>query len=146
MSKIYFLIFTFLLFCACSHTNNFKKVTVVSIYDGDTFKVNLPCKKEVFCKGISVRVKGIDTPEIKTKNIYQKEIALIAKDFTGRLLFDGKIILKNCTRDKYFRMLCDVFIIKEKKEINLAKELLSSGLAVKYDGKTKTCAKVLLGF
>ena len=145
MPKKYFLLFILFIFCAGS-SNNLKKVKLISVYDGDTFKVNLPCKKEVFCKGISVRVKGIDTPEIKTKNIHQKEIALIAKDFTGRLLFDGKIILKNCTRDKYFRMLCDVFIIKEKKEINLAKELLFSGLAVKYDGKTKTCAKVLLGF
>ena len=146
MSKIYFLIFTFLLFCACSHTNNFKKVKLVSVYDGDTFKVNLPCKKEVFCKGISVRVKGIDTPEIKTKNFREKEKALAAKAFSKQFLSDGKINLKNCIRDKYFRLLCDVFIIKEKEEINLAKELLSSGLAVKYDGKTKTCAKVLLGF
>ena len=140
MSKIYFLIFTFLLFCACSHTNNFKKVKLVSVYDGDTFKVNLPCKKEVFCKEISVRVKGIDTPEIKIRNIEQKGIAFNAKDFTGRLLSDGKINLKNCIRDKYFRLLCDVFIIKAKEEINFAKELLSSGLAVKYDGKTKPCA------
>lgn len=139
MSKTYLLIFIFLFFCACSHTNNFKKVEVVSVYDGDTFKVNLPCKKDVFCKGISVRVKGIDTPEIKTKNIDQKEIALSAKDFTDRLLSDGEIILKNCTRGKYFRLLCDVFIIKAKEEINLAKELLSSDLAVKYDGKTKSC-------
>ena len=146
MSKIYFLIFTFLFFCACSHTNNFKKVTVVSIYDGDTFKVNLPCKKEVFCKGISVRVKSIDTPEIKTKNPREKEKALAAKSFTQQLLSDGKINLKNCTRDKYFRLLCDVFIIKGKEKINLAKGLLSSGLAVKYDGKTKPCENILQGF
>ena len=134
MSKIYFLLFLCLCLSACFNT---KKVKLVSVYDGDTFKVNLPCKKEVFCKGISVRVKGIDTPEIKTKNPREKEKALAAKSFTQQLLSDGKIILKNCTRDKYFRLLCDVFIIKAKEEINLAKELLSSSLAVKYDGKTK---------
>ena len=137
MSKIYFLIFTFLLFCACSHTNNFKKVELISIYDGDTFKVNLPCKENLLCKNIPIRVKGIDTPELKTKNFFEKEKAQKAKNFTGKLLSDGEIILKNCTRDKYFRLLCDVFIIKGKEEINLAKELLSSGLAIKYDGKTK---------
>ena len=134
MPKIYFLLFIYLFCAACFNT---KKVKLISIHDGDTFKVNLPCKKEVFCKGISVRVKGIDTPEIKNKNPREKEKALAAKSFTQQLLSDGKIILKNCTRDKYFRLLCDVFIIKAKEEINLAKELLSSGLAVKYDGKTK---------
>ena len=135
MSKIYFLILILLFLYACSYTNNFKKVEIISVYDGDTFKVNLQCKKAIFCKGISVRVKGIDTPEIKTKNI--KEKALTAKNFTNEFLSDGKIILRNCIRDKYFRLLCDVFIKQGKKERNLAEELLLSELAVRYDGKTK---------
>ena len=137
MSKKYLLLFLFLLLCACAHTDNFKKVELISVYDGDTFKVNLPCKKDIFCKGIYVRVKGIDTPEIKTKNIRKKEKAIASKSFTEKLLVDGKITLKNCKRDKYFRLLCDVFIKKEKEEINLAEELLLSEFGVKYDGKTK---------
>ena len=136
MSKKYSLLFIFLILCACS-SNNFKKVKLISVYDGDTFKVNLPCKEKLFCQNISVRVRGIDTPEINSKNIKEKEIAKQAKIFTQQLLLSGKIILGNCTRDKYFRLLCDVFIKKEKEEINLAQKLLLSGLAVQYDGKTK---------
>ena len=73
MGKIYFL-FIICFFCAaCASTDNFRKVKLISVYDGDTFKVNLPCKKEIFCKNILVRVKGIDTPEITTKNTCQKQ-------------------------------------------------------------------------
>ena len=137
MPKIHFFLFLCLLLCACAHTNNFKKVELISVYDGDTFKVNLPCKKDIFCKEIYVRVKGIDTPEIKTKDIRKKEKAIAAKSFTTKMLSDGKINLKKCKRDKYFRLLCDVFIKKEKEEINLAEQLLLSEFAIKYDGKTK---------
>ena len=135
MPKIYFLLFICLFCAACFNT---KKVKLISIHDGDTFKVNLPCKEKLLCKNISVRVKGIDTPEIKTKNIREKEKALSAKLFTEQFLCSGEIILKNCTRDKYFRLVCDVVIKKEKEEINLAEKLLSSGLAVQYNGKTKS--------
>ena len=137
MPKKYFLLFICLIFCACSHTNNFKKVKLISVYDGDTFKVNLPCREKLFCQNIPVRVRGIDTPEINSKNSKEKQKAKQAKKFTEQLLSNVKIILENCTRDKYFRLLCDVFIIKGKEEINLAEKLLSSALAVQYDGKTK---------
>ncbi len=138
MSKIYFLLIICLFLSACVNTNNFKNVKLISVYDGDTFKVNLNCKKAVFCKQIYVRVKGIDTPEIKTQNIRQKEKALAAKEFTKQLLSRGNITLENCKRDKYFRLLCDVFIKDKKEEINLAEQLLLFNLASKYYGKTKT--------
>ena len=137
MPKKYFLLFICVIFCACSHTNNFKKVKLVSVCDGDTFKVNLPCKEKLFCQNIPVRVRGIDTPEINSKNFKEKQKAEQAKLFTEQLLSEGKIVLKNCTRDKYFRLLCDVFITKGKEEINLAQKLLLSGLAVQYNGKSK---------
>ena len=138
MSKIYFLLVICLVLSACANTNNFKNVKLISVYDGDTFKVNLPCKKDIFCKEISVRIKGIDTAEIKTKNILEKQKAVCAKEFTEKLLSKGKISLKTCVRDKYFRLLCDVFIKNKKEEINLAEQLLLFNLASKYYGKTKT--------
>ena len=135
MPKKYLLLFICLFCTACF---NRARINLVSVYDGDTFKVNLPCKEKILCKNILIRIKGIDTPEIKTKNIREKEKALAAKLFTEKLLFNGEIILRNCKRDKYFRLLCDVFIKKEKEEIKLADKLLYSGLAVQYDGKTKS--------
>lgn len=138
MCKIYFLFIVFLLCAACASTDNFRKVKLISVYDGDTFKVNLSCKKEIFCKNILVRVKGIDTPEIKTKNTCQKQKAKQAKSFTEKYLDNGKIVLENCQRDKYFRLLCDVFIIKNNFKYNLSEELLKQNLALKYNGKNKS--------
>lgn len=138
MPKYYLIILC--LFCtACVNTGNFNKVELISVYDGDTFKVNLPCKEELLCKNISIRVKGIDTPEINSKDIYEKEQALKAKQFSKSFLNQkGKILLKNCSRDKYFRLLCEVFIKTNKQEESLAKHLLKEGLASSYDGRNKT--------
>ena len=138
MSKLYLLFVIFILCVACATNNDFNKVKLVYVYDGDTFKVNLPCKKEIFCQNILVRIKGIDTAEISTKNVLQKDKALKAKEFSEEILTSGKILLKNCTRDKYFRLLCDVFIIKNNFKYNLSEELLKQNLALKYNGKNKS--------
>lgn len=113
--------------------SNFENVQLIFVYDGDTFKIQLPCKKGVLCEEISVRVKGIDTPEIKSKNACEKEKAKEAKAFTKKFLEEGKINLTDCNRDKYFRLLCNV----EVKKNDLADSLIVAKLAVKYNGGKK---------
>lgn len=114
-------------------TTDFENVQVISVYDGDTFKVKLSCDKDVLCQAVSVRVKGIDTPEIKSKNKCEKEKAKQAKAFTKSFLESGTVNLKSCDRDKYFRLLCDVEVNKK----DLAQSLIKEKLAVKYDGGKK---------
>ena len=46
-------------------SQNFNKVSLASVYDGDTFKVYLACKYPIFCKTIPVRVRGVDCPEMR---------------------------------------------------------------------------------
>lgn len=106
---------------------------LISVYDGDTFKVNLNCQEEVLCKNISVRVRGIDCPEIKGKSKREKRLAQKAKTFIENFLQGRTIVLENCERDKYFRLLCDVKADGE----DLARRLLQSGLAYPYDGYAK---------
>lgn len=114
-------------FLQAEETENFYKVELVSVYDGDTFKVNLPCEYDIFCKKISVRVKGIDTPEIRTKDPCEKRMAKKAKAFTKEFLKSGPIILRKCEKDKYFRLLCDVSVRNPisllKKQKNLFQRL-----------------------
>lgn len=120
---------------------NFFKVKIASVYDGDTFKVYLACNYPIFCRQTGVRVKGIDCPEIKTKNTCEKQKAKEAKDFTNKFLKSGQVILRNCQKDKYFRILCDVKSrqVLEGKTIekDLAQGLLAAKLAYAYDGGTK---------
>lgn len=122
--------------------NNFYKVRLASVYDGDTFKVYLSCRYPLFCKKMGVRVKGIDSPEIRTKDPCEKEMAKRAKAFSKEFLKSGPIILRNCEKDKYFRLLCDVSVRNpnnpaKKAEKSLSEALLAQKLAVSYDGGTK---------
>lgn len=112
---------------------NFNKVSLSSVYDGDTFKVYLACKYPVFCKAVPVRVRGVDCPEIRGGTPETKAAAKAAKKFTKNFLKSGKILLRNCGRDKYFRLLCDVKVNQK----DLATALIENGHATLYNGGTK---------
>jgi len=130
------LIFNFLPLYAQQPTSNFYKVQLAKVIDGDTFKVYLACSYKLFCKGVSVRVRGIDTPELKSKDPAEKERAKQARQFTRDFLTNRKITLKQCSKDKYFRLLCDVYADGK----SLSEELLKANLAAAYDGGAKSTA------
>jgi len=112
-----------------------KDVSIVSVYDGDTFKINLNCSLAVYCEKVPVRVLGVDCPEIKGKTEKEKKLAQQAKTFTKNFLEKGPISLTNCSRDKYFRLLCEV---KNGQGQNLANELIRHNLGYAYYGGTKS--------
>jgi len=104
-------------------------------YDGDTIKVNLVGYKDIIGQKISIRVAGIDTPEIRAKCINEKMEAIRAKRFVAKqLLFAKRIKILNPERGKYFRIVGDVWYDGKL----LSQQLLSEGLAIPYDGGKKT--------
>jgi micrococcal nuclease len=111
------------------------KITEVrSIYDGDTFRCTIKSYPKIIGDDISVRVAGIDCPEMTDKRPEIKALAQQAKQYTVARLREGKIVwLMNMRRDKYFRILADISIDGK----DLAKELIEKGLAKPYDGGTK---------
>lgn len=110
---------------------DFKVKNIISIYDGDTFRVDLRnCSIDFFCKDVSIRVYGVDTEEMKSHS----ENALKAKEYTKLFLTKTPILLKNCTKDKYYRLDCEVINSSKK---NLADELIKNNLGVPYFGGTK---------
>ena len=113
----------------------FNDVSVASIYDGDTFKINLNCSLAVYCEKVPVRVRGVDTPEIKGKTEREKALAQKAKAFTKNFLDVHPITLSDCGRDKYFRLLCDV---TNGDGQDLAQELIKRDLGYSYQGGTKS--------
>ena len=142
INVLFLSLFFFSSFLWAQKQQNFYKVSLASVYDGDTFKVNLSCRYGIFCKKMGVRVKGIDAPEIRTKDPCEKEMAKKAKAFTKEFLKSGPIILRTCEKDQYFRLLCDVSIRNpsnptKKAEKSLSEALLIQKLAVSYDGGTK---------
>ena len=83
---------------------------------------------------INVRLFGVDTPEIRTKDKCEKEKGRTAKKLVANLLKNAKRIdLENIERDKYFRILAEVKFDQK----SLSQVLIKNGLAYAYFGKTK---------
>lgn len=107
---------------------------VRTIYDGDTFRVNIAGWPSVVGDSMPVRIKGIDTPELRGKCQLEKDAARAAKQFSVGRLREGRVIeLRSIQRDKYFRLLAEVWI----DGVSLGDQLISQGFAVPYDGGTK---------
>ena len=114
---------------------SFEDVSIASVYDGDTFKINLNCSMAVYCEKVPVRVLGVDTPEIKGQTEREIKLAQQAKSFTKSFLEKGPVSLSNCSRDKYFRLLCTV---KNGEGKQLDKELIKANLGYEYWGGKKS--------
>jgi len=108
---------------------------VISVYDGDTFRVNIGSLPPIVGKNIPIRLEGVDTPEIQGKCQYEKDLAIKARDFVRSKLDNAKeIMLNNLQRGKYFRIVADVTV----DGVSLEKELLENKLAYKYSGGKKS--------
>ena len=107
---------------------------VISVYDGDTFRVNIDSLPPIVGKNIAIRVNGVDTPEIRGKCQYEKNLALEARDFVrGKLANAKEIKLTNLQRGKYFRVVANVLV----DGVSLEQELLDNELAYEYSGGKK---------
>ena len=107
---------------------------VINVYDGDSFRVNIDEFPPIIGENIAIRILGIDTPEIKGNCQQERQLAIKARDFTRKYLNSGSVIsLTDLKRDKYFRILANVYIDGK----NLGDALLMQNLAVVYLGKKK---------
>lgn len=104
---------------------------VTSIYDGDTFRADIADWPAIIGERIPIRVKGVDTPEIRAQCDTEKRLARQAKQFTVAALRGADHIeLEELERGKYFRIAARVMIDGE----DLATELIEAGLGRLYNG------------
>jgi len=107
---------------------------VTSIYDADTFRVNISDWPDIIGKHMSVRVLGVDAPEIRGKCKEEKQAARLAKQFTvSALRGASRIELRDIQRGKYFRILANVYIDGE----NLAQALIQARHGRPYKGGSR---------
>jgi len=107
---------------------------VIKCYDGDTITIAayLPYKESELYK-FSVRIRGVDCPELRSRTPSEKTCAKIAKRAVERKLLNTIVQLHNIHTDKYGRILADV----ELEGCSIGSWLLDQCLAVPYTGKTK---------
>jgi endonuclease YncB( thermonuclease family) len=140
-------------------TNTYGRL--VDIYDGDTVKIVLPLFESNYFK-FDVRLNGIDTCEIKSHNLENKEKGVKAKkrvcdmveeiygNYVNVKLETQKeikdylksivcIVFVKCYNfDKYGRLLADVYIdYNSLTRKSISEILLSEKLAYPYNGGTK---------
>ncbi len=107
----------------------------VYVYDGDTVHIVFKMPGGNECYKWVVRMNGIDTPEMKTKNAAEKKAAVSARDFLKEKILD-KIIIVDCLEfDKYGRLLAELFV--EDNPVSLSQQMIQYGHAKAYDGGTK---------
>jgi endonuclease YncB( thermonuclease family) len=112
-------------------TSNFSGVEYVRNYDGDTMTVNIPGVHPLFGNEIGIRVRGIDTLEIRVKYPFEKQKVKETKTLIeGILNRANKITLHDIEREKYFRIVASVIVDGQ----NLSDLLLAKKLVVPYDG------------
>ena len=103
---------------------------VVSVYDGDTFTVDVYPWPGMTMR-VSVRVDGIDTPEIRGAREEEKALARRAKEAAIEAL-GSKVLLAGIKRGKYAGRV--VARVTTEGGDDLAALLIDMGLGRPYDG------------
>ena len=107
---------------------------VIKVYDGDTITIATRIAGVGAIDRFSVRFMGIDTPEIRTKNKEEKEVAKKARDFLKSKIMNKIVTLKDVDYDKYGRILAFPYL----DDISLSDLMIKENFAVAYDGGKKT--------
>ena len=108
------------------------KCTVARVIDGDTVDVDIDLGFDVWLKKQRVRLAGIDTPEIRTRNLGEKALGLAAKNRLKELC-SGEITLESHGKVKYGRSLGRLFA----GDTDVCEALKNEGHAVEYSGGKK---------
>lgn len=104
---------------------------VISVYDADTFRVNISNWPSIIGNNMPVRLKHVDAPEIRGGCEIEKKWALLGRDFVRHQLEKAKVIeLRDIERGKYFRLLSEVYI----DGFPLSDMLIKNNLARSYEG------------
>lgn len=108
-------------------------IKIIRVIDGDSvvaiFKFNNQFYKYNF------RINGIDTPEINSKNEYEKKKGIDTKIYVQNLLINKILFAEFLDFDKYGRILLNLYLNSNE---NISEHLINGGYANKYDGRGKS--------
>ena len=111
----------------------YKIKEIIKVVDGDTIDVLIDLGFGLLKKE-RVRVAGIDTPESRTRDLYEKKLGKEAAAYLKDQL-TGKITIKTEKDGKYGRMLG--WLYKEGQDISIQEDMINRGYGWSYDGGTK---------
>ena len=110
--------------------------TVRRVVDGDTVILDIDLGFDIILRNQSIRLKGVDTPECRTRNDLEKKAGLLAKLRVKEFLKEGdKIVIKTSLdkKGKFGRILGTI----HTKDTNVNEFLVDNNYAVFYHGQSK---------
>jgi micrococcal nuclease len=106
------------------------KALITKVYDGDTLTADIDLGFKLWAKKIKIRLAGVDTPEIRTKDPEEKVMAIKARDRVRELCLGKEVIITTRGKGKYGRWLASVYI--DDGELDITRFLIAEGLAKEY--------------
>lgn len=105
-----------------------RKVEVTSVYDGDTFTADVDLGFRVWLRKQKFRLLGVDTPELRTKDLDEKARGYAARDWLRARLEGAEVYVQSVKKGKYGRWLALLYV----DGININTEIIKEGLGVPY--------------
>ena len=102
-----------------------------SVYDADTIRADIDLGFDTWVLNKSIRLRGIDAPEVRGKN---RIVGIEARDALRELISGEELILqvnRGSHRGKYGRYIAEVWCSKEGESVN--NWLVKSGYAVRVN-------------
>lgn len=106
---------------------------VIKVYDGDTITVAAKTPGTNIVYRFSVRLAGIDTPEMTSNNNIEKERAIFVRDRLHDLVFGKIVLLQNLSMEKYGRILADIYL----DDLHVNQYMIDNQYAYVYNGGKK---------
>lgn len=113
------------------------KAYVKDVYDGDTVTVDISLGFNVTMTDIKVRLIGIDTPEIRTKDLDEKSRGLATRDWLRERILNKKVLLHTSEKGKFGRWLGTIWDLENDTqdfENSYNKQMINEGMAKEYWG------------
>ena len=111
---------------------------LISVVDGDTIDVDIDLGFDISLTK-RVRMAGIDTPESRTSDKFEKTLGLEAKEYLKSKLKDAKVVIikteKPDSSEKYGRILGWLYVDGDTISVN--DHMIEDGYAWGYLGDTK---------
>ena len=115
---------------------------VVKVVDGDTVDVDIDLGFDILLSNQRIRLKGVDTPESRTRDLEEKKFGLLAKEMVESYCPVGSTVTLRTSKDergKFGRILGDFIIYEAETDSwsTLCKVLVNKHYAVAYEGQSK---------
>ncbi len=104
------------------------KGKVISVYDGDTVRIDIDLGLSIIVKNEPVRLSRINAPEVRGQ---EKTLGFLSRDYLKNRIENKEILLQTEKDDKgkYGRYIVEIWIKDQEEYININDELVQKGFA-----------------